>query len=149
MKRLTLLLLVIVGCSAPDDTTPTIDVAINSPDTGADTTTPLADRCVTGASWSVGLPAFANRTEETGLTALDARGVRISAVDYDSDGFADLFVRRVGATADDFAGTRASWLLRNRGDGTFEDTTQTSGISAARFSGDENLGRGVFFRRRP
>ncbi len=82
--------------------------------------------------WTPGTLAF---TEETSAWGLDGvEGVRLSAIDYDGDGWTDLFVRR-GSGADDFGATRSIWLMRNRGDGTFEDVTQASGIVARR-SGD-------------
>ena len=45
-----------------------------------------------------------------------------AAADYDNDGHVDLFV----------AGVRTNQLLRNRGDGTFEDVTARAGIAQRR-----------------
>ncbi|MBX7191393.1 MAG: CRTAC1 family protein [Sandaracinaceae bacterium] len=82
--------------------------------------------------WAPGTLAF---TEETSAWGLDGvEGVRLSAIDYDADGWTDLFVRR-GSGADDYGAMRSIWLMRNRGDGTFEDVTEASGIVARR-SGD-------------
>lgn len=73
--------------------------------------------------------AFTDETSAWGLDGVE--GVRLSAVDYDGDGWTDLFVRR-GGGADDFGERRTIWLLRNRGDGSFEDVTRTSGLVARR-----------------
>jgi enediyne biosynthesis protein E4 len=83
--------------------------------------------------WSPGQVAFRDATTDWGLDVLMPVGVRIDAVDYDGDGWPDLSVRGSDA-ANDFAsgGARTSWLLRNRGDGTFEDVTESSGILAGR-----------------
>ena len=59
-------------------------------------------------------PAFVEKTDEWGLGEIMAEGYRISAVDYDGDGWTDLFIR-IGSEPDDFSGTRSSWLLRNEG----------------------------------
>ena len=53
-----------------------------------------------------------------------------AAADYDNDGHVDLFV----------AGVRTNQLLRNRGDGTFEDVTARTGIA----SGDWAVAAGWF-----
>ncbi|MCS6856577.1 MAG: CRTAC1 family protein [Sandaracinaceae bacterium] len=83
------------------------------------------------APWSSGRVAFVDRTEAWGLVGVE--GTRIAAVDYDGDGWTDLFVRRgVGRGDDDFGGHRSIWLLRNRGDGRFEDVTADSGIVSRR-----------------
>lgn len=95
----------------------------------------LPDICNKQTSpWAPGQAAFVSREEQVGLTAVGAEGTRISVADYDGDGWPDLMVRRVSAPGDDFApgGKRGFWLLRNKGDGTFEDTTQASGLLARR-----------------
>jgi hypothetical protein len=101
----------------------------------------LPDRCTAGAPWSPGTAAFVESTAGRGLDGVT--GVRIQAVDYDGDGHPDLFVRRAGLAADDFTpgGTRATWLLRNRGDGTFADVTRESGLVATRAGTDPTRGR--------
>ena len=110
-----------------------------SVDSGA---VPLPQRCVEGTPWTAGTTAFAETSATNGLAAIGAAGVRLASVDFDGDGWADLAVRKSGANRDDFGdGARATWLLRNKGDGTFEDVTLASGITASRFTGDPNLGR--------
>jgi hypothetical protein len=123
---------VLTGCpTTPAD--PCADVTCGTGTTceaGACVAVPICDPART--PWSPGRLAFAEETSAWGLEGVE--GVRLSAVDYDGDGWTDLFVRR-GGGADDFAGTRTIWLMRNRGDGTFEDVTERSGIVARR-SGD-------------
>ena len=96
-----------------------------------------------GSAWKDGTPAFQEATSKWGLDAIGAVGVRLSAVDFDGDGWADLVVRRGGNTGDDFnaGGTRTTWLLRNTHDGKFEDVTQKSGLRQNRAEPDANKGR--------
>jgi hypothetical protein len=66
---------------------------------------------------------FADVTVQAGLAKTAADGVAatgVAAGDVDGDGFPDLFV------TDAFGPAR---LFRNKGDGTFEETTQRSGIA--------------------
>ncbi|MBI5500995.1 MAG: CRTAC1 family protein [Deltaproteobacteria bacterium] len=100
-------------------------------------------RCTAGTYWSTGTPIFREATAESGLEGIGALGIRISAVDFDGDGFADIAARQPGAAGDDFGagGTRLTWLLRNRGDGTFEDVTVASGIRRTRAGADPDRGR--------
>ena len=94
------------------------------------------------AAWAGTAPVFREATESTGLAALNVLGSRLSAVDFDGDGFVDLAVRSVGVGHDDFVmGTRVTWLLRNRGDGTFEDVTESSGVRAPRLAQEPGVGR--------
>lgn len=87
----------------------------------------LPDRCVTAAGpWTPGTTAFTDATATSNIAGVE--GTRISVADFDGDGFPDIFARRVGSVADDFGTSRTTWLLRNRGDGTFEDVTQSSKI---------------------
>jgi hypothetical protein len=68
---------------------------------------------------------FADRTTEAKLTGLTG-GLNLVHADYDNDGFADVFVLR-GAWLGD-SGEFPNSLLRNRGDGTFEDVTEAAGM---------------------
>jgi hypothetical protein len=88
------------------------------------------------APWSTGTPAFREVTDEWGLADIAPDGVRVSAVDFDHDGWTDLVVRKA-AGADDFSagGVRQVWLLRNTGDRHFVDVTQDSGIVTPRQGG--------------
>ena len=96
-----------------------------------------------GTKWAPGAQAFQEATAKWGLDVLAVEGVRLNAVDFDGDGWTDLLVRRGGNTGDDFApgGVRQTWLLRNTGNGTFEDVTQKSALRQLRQPGDPNQGR--------
>ncbi len=66
---------------------------------------------------------FTDVTLSAGLAGPDGRGIAatgVAAGDVDGDGFPDLFI------TDAFGPAR---LFRNRGDGTFEEVTEQSGIS--------------------
>jgi len=58
----------------------------------------------------------------------NTHGVGIAFVDLDGDAFADIFVANGVSNAG--AGTFASVLYRNHGNGTFEDVTTSSGVAA-------------------
>ena len=64
--------------------------------------------------------AFTERTKEAGLTGI-VGGLNMVQADYNNDGFVDVLVLR-GAWAG-AAGRYPDSLLRNKGDGTFEDVT--------------------------
>jgi hypothetical protein len=104
-----------------------------------------SEQCAPASAWSPGTQAFRDASGDWGLDQLAANGQRISVTDIDGDGLADLSVRRAGSKNDDFTdgGARASWLLRNAGDGSFEDLTQASGLVTSRVSGDEDIGRPI------
>lgn len=95
--------------------------------------------CTGGTAWAAGTSAFRDATEMADLTGV--QGVRLNVLHLNDDGYPDLFVRFGGTTADDFGpeGNRRSWVLRNRGDGTFEDVTESSGLRARR-NGPEDEG---------
>ncbi len=100
----------------------------------------LPSICQDGTSWTEGTEAFVDKSSSWGLDSLGADGVRIEAVDFDGDGWTDLAVRK-GTTADIWAdGIRNTWLLKNDGNGKFEDVTLSSGIVVRR-DGDKLLSR--------
>jgi hypothetical protein len=68
---------------------------------------------------------FAESTREAGLTGLTG-GLHALAGDYDNDGDLDVLVLRGGWMRDE--GRHPNSLLMNRGDGTFEDVTEASGM---------------------
>ncbi len=72
-----------------------------------------------------GQGGYVDRTAEAGLTGI-VGGLNTVHADYDNDGYADILVLR-GAWMGD-AGAHPNSLLHNRGNGTFEDVTFTSGL---------------------
>jgi hypothetical protein len=97
---------------------------------------PEPECVVETASWEPGDATFREATEEWGLLDLGVRALRVSLLDVDGDGWTDLLLRK-GGGPDDFAvdGQRRRWLLRNTGEGTFEDITEHSRIFASRLDG--------------
>jgi hypothetical protein len=65
-------------------------------------------------------------TDVTGESRIESYGygMGVTAGDYDNDGWIDLYVTNFTSNV----------LLRNRGDGTFEDTTEASGANDGRWS---------------
>jgi len=105
----------------------------DSADSGSEV---LLAECREGTRWSAGTTAFADGSVAWGLPELAPVGVRISVGDFDADGWPDLVVRN-NTGGEDFSpgGTRHTWLLRNQGDGTFVDVTESSGFTTARAGG--------------
>lgn len=68
---------------------------------------------------------FTERTEQLGLEGING-GLNMVSADYNNDGFLDVYVMR-GAWLGD-AGIIPNSLIRNNGDGTFEDVTFASGL---------------------
>jgi hypothetical protein len=68
---------------------------------------------------------FSDRTRQAGLEN-EIGGLNLIAADYDNDGHTDLLVLRGGWWGRD--GEYPFSLLRNRGDGTFEDVTVKAGL---------------------
>ena len=93
--------------------------------------------CVVAAdSWSEGEQAFRDATADWGLEDLVVLGTRVSVADVDGDGWPDLITRN-GGGPDDFAvedGQRR-WVLRNTGEGTFEDISEASEMFVGRLDG--------------
>ena len=69
---------------------------------------------------------FEDRTDAAGLTGLIG-GMNLLQADYDNDGHLDVLVLRGAGLLGDL-GDQPPSLLRNRGDGTFEDVTEAAGL---------------------
>ena len=70
-----------------------------------------------------GAGRFEDVTERAGLDRLPVGyGHGVAVADYDNDGYPDLFLTR----------WRSYLLLRNRGDGTFDDVTERAGLGGER-----------------
>jgi hypothetical protein len=69
---------------------------------------------------------FEDRTEQAGLKGL-VGGMNLLQADYDNDGNVDLLVLRGAGLLGDL-GDQPPSLLRNHGDGTFEDVTEKTGL---------------------
>ena len=76
-----------------------------------------------------GKGGFDDITEQSGLMGVTG-GLNINQMDYNNDGYPDVFVMR-GAWFSD-QGKIPSSLLRNNGDGTFTDVTVQAGIYSKR-----------------
>lgn len=69
---------------------------------------------------------FSDRTDEAGLKGITG-GLNIQQMDFNNDGFLDIFVLR-GAWITNQYGNQPSSLLKNNGDGTFTDVTIPAGL---------------------
>lgn len=68
---------------------------------------------------------FVERTRAAGLMGLTG-GLNLISADYNNDGFVDVLVLRGAWMREE--GRFPNSLLRNRGDGTFEDVTESAGL---------------------
>ena len=69
--------------------------------------------------------SFSDRTEDAGLAGITG-GLNLVHADYDNDGYSDVLVLRGAWLAE--AGHHPNSLLRNNGDGTFDDVTEQAGL---------------------
>jgi hypothetical protein len=82
------------------------------------------DRLYRNELTELGRLRFTDVTAEAGLAPHPGYGMGVASGDYDGDGHADLYVTAFGPNQ----------LLRNRGDGTFEDVTAEAGVDDPRWS---------------
>lgn len=76
---------------------------------------------------------FEDTTAAAGILRRDGRGMGVLAADFDRDGHVDLFV------ANDLC---PNFLFLNRGDGTFDDVSESSGAACSE-AGEPQSGMGV------
>ncbi|MEO3407262.1 CRTAC1 family protein [Mucilaginibacter sp. CAU 1740] len=69
---------------------------------------------------------FSDKTEQAGLKEITG-GLNIQQMDFNNDGFLDIFVLRGAWITNEF-GNQPSSLLKNNGDGTFTDVTIPAGL---------------------
>ena len=96
--------------------------------------------CLNAEVWDGNTPAFVDASTAWGLSEIAATGTRLSAVDFDGDGWTDLAVRKDNTPDESDADGRQVWLLRNNQMGGFEDVTYESGVLAARSSSEARPG---------
>jgi len=70
---------------------------------------------------------FTNRTKQAGINGIDG-GLNCLHADYDGDGHKDILILRGGWLGP--AGVHPHSLLKNHGDGTFEDVTYQAGLTS-------------------
>ncbi len=83
----------------------------------------LQDQC--RLFYNDGKGSFYDATETAGLTGLVA-GLNSNHVDYNNDGFMDIFIMRGGWLGN--IGRIPNSLLKNNGDGTFTEATKEAGL---------------------
>jgi len=74
-----------------------------------------------------GKGGFKSNSTEAGLEGITG-GLNIIQADYNNDGFLDILVLRGGWGTKSAAGLQPNSLLKNKGNGTFEDVTKVAGI---------------------
>lgn len=141
--------LALVACG--EEASPQTSTGTDAADSGASTDVspppdssgpelPLEDasaetQCQPTTSWAPGTPIFVEVTEDWGLAGVT--GHTFSVIDYDGDGWQDVFVRHGQGDLDFKDYAPGVWLLRNTGDGSFEDQTEASGILTRRVPNEE------------
>ena len=113
---------------ATSDAQVAIDASETTDETTSDAETPPG--CAPAAPWEPGTPIFVEVTDDWGLEGVT--GHTFSVVDYDGDGWQDIFVRHGQGELDFKDYAPGVWLLRNTGGGAFEDQTESSGILTRR-----------------
>ena len=139
-RSLALLLAVLtLGCSGgegaaqrPDEDSTPADVP---PDEDLPWRPPEATHCVAFTPWDGQQPLFRDASEDWGLPAIGAEGVRATVIDIDGDGWPDLILRRGGTRVQALDGQepRSLWVLRNEGGERFTDITASVGLTDFRW----------------
>ena len=86
--------------------------------------TPLTDRIYRNDGVKDGTVRFVDVTESANLASTTGYSMGVATGDYDRDGDVDLYLTQLGDNQ----------LLRNRGDGSFEDVTEAAGANDRRWS---------------
>lgn len=144
-KWLLVLLVALLAGACGDDSSQTVDgpppedeETPNNDPMDEDVTDPEEEPA---QGWVPGVSAFKESSLEWGLEPTQIYGTQLAVADIDNDGYADLVVRQ-GSRSDDFGpeGRRWGFVLRNNGQGQFEDVTVESGLRATRSAPDGVLG---------
>lgn len=166
LRALSLAALLTAACAGPADTQPVLVIELDegvadmaadlspAPDLSSepdlasepDLEGSVTPTCRPSSAWAPGTRAFEEMTARAGFVDMKIEAVRLSATDVDNDGFVDLILRRGGLREDVLSNApdaaRHTWLLRNKGDGSFEDITLASGLLTRR-DGNTAIGRPV------
>ena len=95
------------------------------------------DLDIVGSAWGLDDPmhfyrnegngSFTDRSGPSGLSSIGG-GLNMTTTDYNNDGWIDIFVLRGGWQGQGGYGRQPNSLLRNNGDGTFTDITESAGL---------------------
>ena len=91
-----------------------------------------------GSSGTTARAVSTDRTREAGLAG-QLGGINLTHADYNNDGRPDVYVMRGGWLRE--AGLHPDSLLRNNGDGTFEDVTEAAGLLSLHPTHSSGVGR--------
>jgi hypothetical protein len=127
------------GSTGGSSTAASSDASTADAATSADAKAPV--QCKPAVNWKPGTAAFSEATEQWGLQGI--QGARMNVVDYDGDGWTDLFVHGGGKNEFKAGGARDTWLMRNDGKGHFVDVTGDTGLLQTRLDPKADVGMGA------